>query len=102
MKLAAARKPDERLFGFHWRDWPRHQVQRICDLANVRRVTAHGMRGLHATLAVDAGAISSAVAAALGHESFTTTRLNYASSDAIERAQQKRALMVLVGGRGEP
>ena len=36
-------------------------------------VTAHTMRGLHGTLAVDSGITSHAVAAALGHESFRTT-----------------------------
>ena len=33
-------------------------------------MTAHGMRGLHSTLAVDSGITGHAVAAALGHESF--------------------------------
>jgi len=42
-------------------------VQRICRAAKVPEVTAQGMRGLHGTLAVDAGVTSQAVAAALGH-----------------------------------
>jgi integrase len=53
-------------------------VQRICKAAAVPKVTAHAMRGLHGTLAVDSGITSHAVAAALGHESFRTTAESYA------------------------
>ena len=45
---------------------------KICKAVGVPRVTAHGMRGLHGTLAVDTG-ISAHAVAALGHESVTTT-----------------------------
>jgi hypothetical protein len=41
--------------------------------AGVPEITAHGMRGLHSTLAVDSGITGHAVAAALGHESFEKT-----------------------------
>ena len=47
--------PADSLFGRHWRDWPREWVQRICKAAKVPEVTAHGMRGLHGTLAVERG-----------------------------------------------
>jgi hypothetical protein len=40
------------LFGEHWRDWPGKWVQRICKAAAMRKVTAHGMRGLHGTVGV--------------------------------------------------
>jgi integrase len=76
--LAKGRESQAALFGEHWRDWPRKWVQRICDAAGVPKVTAHGMRGLHGTLAVDSGITSHAVAAALGHESFKTTAESYA------------------------
>ena len=36
--------------GYHWRDWPRKNVQRICGLAGVPMVSAHAMRGLNGTL----------------------------------------------------
>jgi integrase len=62
-------------------------------------VTAHAMRGLHGTLAVDSGITSHAVAAALGHESFRTTAESYAQRDAVAGAQQKRVLGVLAGGK---
>ena len=58
------RSPDEPLFkpatktqtGFRWRDWTRHNVQRICKLAGLDPVSAHSMRGVNATLAYDHGA----------------------------------------------
>ena len=73
VKLARGRDSQAALLGEHWRDWPRKWVQRICKAAGVPKVTAHGMRGLHGTLAVDSGITSHAVASALGHESFRTT-----------------------------
>jgi integrase len=97
--LAENNEPEELLFGKHWRDWPREWVQRICKLAEVPVVTAHGMRGLHSTLAVDAGVSSHAVANALGHESFKTTAQSYAKPEAITCAKQRRVLKVLAGGR---
>ena len=62
-------------------------------------VTAHGMRGLYATLAIESGIASHAVASALGHESFTTTAESYAKGEALERAKAKKSLKVLSGGR---
>ncbi|HET6282547.1 MAG TPA: site-specific integrase [Polyangia bacterium] len=95
--LAKGREASAMLFGEHWRDWPRKWVQRICKAAGVPKVTAHAMRGLHSTLAVDSGITSHAVAAALGHESFKTTAESYAQADAVASAKQKRALEVLTG-----
>jgi integrase len=97
--LAKGQAPTAALFGEHWRDWPRKWVQRICEAAAVPKVTAHAMRGLHSTLAVDSGITSHAVAAALGHESFKTTAESYAQRDAVASAQQKRVLGVLAGGK---
>lgn len=58
-------------------------MQRICKAAGVPKVTAHGMRGLHGTLAVDSGITSHAVASALRHESFKTTAESYAKREAV-------------------
>jgi integrase len=93
------REPKAALFGEHWRDWPRKWVQRICKAAGVPKVTAHAMRGLHSTLAVDSGITSHAVAAALGHGSFKTTAESYAQRDAVAGVQQRRALEVMTGGK---
>lgn len=97
--LAEGKQPGDLLFGLHDRSWPRNWVQRICDEAKVPVVTAHGQRGLHSTLAVEAGETSRAVADALGHESFTTTARSYARPEAVENARQVRALRVLDGGK---
>jgi integrase len=98
-ELAEGKKPHDLLFGYHDRDWVRDWVRRICVKAGVPRVTAHGMRGLHGTLAVEAGATGRVVAAALGHESEKTTFGNYVAPEAAESARQRRALTVLEGGR---
>jgi integrase len=92
-RLASGRGPSDRLFpSGATRHWVLRSVQRICRAAGVPMVPAHGLRGTHATLAVDAGATSHLVAAALGHESFATTARHYARTDAIEGAQQERVL----------
>jgi integrase len=92
-RLARGRRPNDHLFrSGTTRHWVLRSVQRICRAAAVPVVPAHGLRGTHATLAVDAGATSHLVAAALGHESFATTARHYARTEAIEGAQQERVL----------
>jgi integrase len=98
--LAGDRPGDALLFGRHWRDWPREWVQRICELAGVPRVTAHGMRGLGATLAVAAGLAPELVAASLGHEDPAVTLAHYAQAGAVETSRRRAALTVLEGGLG--
>jgi integrase len=55
--LAEGKSPDAKLFGYHWLDWVRRWVKRICEAPGVPKVTAHGMRGLHSTLAVEAACL---------------------------------------------
>lgn len=98
LALTKEKAPDARLFGLHWRDWVRKSVKRICEDAGVPAVSAHSMRGLHSTLAMEAGITGQVVAAALGQESATTTIQSYASSEAVAAGQQRRALRVLAGG----
>lgn len=81
--------PLAQLFGQHWRDWPRKWVQRICRAARVPEVSAHGMRGLHATLAMEAGQSGDTVARALGHTSAAITRRSYATPEAVAIAAQE-------------
>lgn len=97
-RLTAGAEAEAPIFGEHWRDWPREWVQRICDKAGVPKVTAHGMRGLHSTLALEAGITGAVVAASLGHEHVSTTVQSYAKPEAVAGAQQRRALSVLDGG----
>ena len=99
LKRAKRLLPDDLLFGNHWRDWPRENVQRICKLAGVPEVTAHGLRGTHATLAEGAGATGVLVAQALGHEHVSTTHKHYTLPGAVKQATQERALRVISGGR---
>jgi integrase len=61
------------LFRYRSKGIGRKWVQRICKKAGVMKVNAQSMRGLHATLAMERGNTSHSVAAALGHESFSTT-----------------------------
>jgi integrase len=91
-------RPEARLLGRHWRDWPREWVQEICTKAGVPVVCAHSMRGLHSTLAMDAGVTGHVVAASLGHEHVSTTVQSYAKAEAVAGAQQRRTLRVLSGG----
>jgi integrase len=86
------------LFGQHWRDWVRKWVGQICVAAGVPVVCAHSMRGLHSTLAMEAGVTGAVVAASLGHESVSTTTQSYAKPEAVATARQEQALTVLAGG----
>ena len=97
--LGKGKAPQEKLFGEHWRDWVRKWVGRICRAAGVPEVTAHGMRGLHSTLALEHGASAHVVASSLGHESFSTTLESYAKPEALAGARQRRVMTVLEGGR---
>jgi integrase len=100
LKLAEGRGSTELLFGEHWRDWVRKSVGRVCERAKVMKVTAHGMRGLHSTLAVAAGISSHLVAAAMGHESARTTFQSYALPEAVSGAEQRRLLVALTRETG--
>jgi integrase len=64
-----------------------------------REVTAHGMRGLHSSLALAAGTSSHIVAASLGHESIATTLQSYADPSAVSDGKQQVVLHVLEGGK---
>ena len=105
LRLAESRKPQDFLFGEsrpgkHWSRmalWKR--VQQLCDCAQVPVVCPHSLRGLFATLAVASGAVSHAVAAALGHSSFAVTAAHYAQESAIDGARTAAALSALGIGR---
>lgn len=94
-ELTRDKLPLAPLFGHHWRDWPREWVGRICERAEVPRVCAHSMRGLHATLAIQAGASPDIVARSLGHESAGMTLSAYAAPGSAAVAQQSAVLATL-------
>lgn len=95
LELAEAKKPEDLLFGYHYRDWVRDWVHRICVAAGVPKVTAHGMRGLHGTISVEAGVTGHVVAAALGHESEAISYQSYVKPSALESSRQRRLMSVL-------
>lgn len=70
-------------------------LHRLCDRLNVPRVCPHSLRGLHATVAVQSGVTSRAVAAVLGHASDEITRLHYIApgADAAGNARSVAALL---------
>jgi integrase len=103
-RVAANKQPGDRLFGPKASRYTvLRYVHRICKTAGVPIVPPHGLRGTHASLAMTAGATGDLVAAALGHESFTTTARHYARPEAISDAQQSGALRELEkSSRGFP
>ena len=88
--------PEAYLLGYHDRGWPTDWVVRLCKLAGVPRVTGHGMRGLHSTLAIDAGVSGAAVAASMGHASVAITMAHYAEKGSDQRAATARTAKALV------
>ncbi len=97
LKLAADRPADDYLFGKHWRDWPREQTERLCELAGVPRVTAHGLRGLGSTLALLSGEDPDVVARSLGHTNSKITLDTYAAPGTREQLEQERLEKTLRG-----
>ena len=105
LELAAERPAAAWLFGESdlarpTRYWVLWHVRRLCRAARVPVVSAHGLRGTHATLATAAGATSHVVAGALGHTSSAITEAAYIQSDVRADTTQRAALRVLEGGRG--
>lgn len=74
------------------RDWPRKWVKRICQAAGVPEITAHGMRGLHSTLANRAGVTPQVIAECMGHNNPRVTRDHYIDSGVAAQADQQRML----------
>jgi integrase len=99
LALIKKREPDALIFGPHWRDWPRHQVKRICDLAGVPPITAHGMRGTFATVALEEGVSLHRASRSMGHRSTKVTATSYAKPEAVAGARQRAGLRVMKGGK---
>lgn len=87
---------DALIFG-HNRDWLNRNTGRLCRLAGVPRITAHSLRGLHTTLAAEAGATANLIAAQVGHGSIEVTKRHYMVSGTTERANQRRLLDTVLG-----
>jgi integrase len=95
-QAAVGKASGDRLFGKHWRDWVRKSVARICKDAGVPVVCAHSMRGLHSSLAMEAGMSPDVVARSLGHESSRTTLESYAHPESVASGRQNRVAAQLL------
>ncbi len=74
------------------RYWLSHHVERLCAEAKVPVVCTQSLRGLHASVATDAGATSHVVASALGHSSPAVTHAHYIDGATARRARTRRVV----------
>ena len=79
--------------------WKR--LRRFCRMAEIRPVCPHSLRGLHSTLAIEAGVTAGAVIAQLGHGSFQTTERHYLDKDRRHDASMRRVASVMLGPADE-
>lgn len=91
IRLASGQRPSRAWFGA--------ALHAFCDRAGIPRICLHALRGQWATIAVESGALTHAVAEALGHASFKVTAQHYAKQEAIDSVKQRKRLKVLSGGR---
>ncbi len=80
---------------FHTRDIIRYRLKLLCQQLGLPTVCPHSLRGLNATLALDAGATAQHGAAALGHASFTTTARHYADASSVANVGLRRVADLL-------
>ena len=107
LKLTIDQVPDAYLFGLSSTGKPKSRqllhsnVRRLCKAAGVPVVCPHSLRGVWATAGVRSGALSHAVAAALGHGSFAITAKHYVQPGALDgaRTQQLVQMMDLGGAK---
>ena len=85
----------------HTRVVVRYRLHKLCKESGLPLVCPHSLRGLNATLAVEAGATAHHVAAALGHASFATTARHYADASAVANASLRKVADVLSGPKTE-
>ena len=83
-------------------DWAYKRLRKACQRLEIPQVCPHSLRGLHSSLALEAGATTHQVASALGHASFATTARHYAKRDSIEKGKAKRVADVLHGSSPDP
>lgn len=85
--LECGDNPEARLFP-RSRGWVRDNVKRLCRAAGVPEVTAHGARGIHATIAARMGTTSHAVAMALGQGGDQVAKRHYIQPGTLEQAKR--------------
>jgi integrase len=92
LSLAEGKEPGALLFGDRDRRWVLHWSKRLCELAGVKIVTAHGLRGSFASIARAQGAATHMVSAALGHGSENVTTGHYIQPGSVREGNTKQAL----------
>lgn len=80
--------------------WMYSRLRKHCKDAGLPLVCPHSLRGLHSSLALTSGATTHAVAAQLGHASFSTTARHYADPGAIDNARINTVVKRLRGDDG--
>lgn len=106
-QLCSGKPADALVFGLSLTGKPRSyqtlwwKVRQICQAADVPIVCTHSLRGLYATLAVESGALSEAVASSLGHGSFAITERHYAEPGAVHNAKTERVSSLLEVGEAD-
>lgn len=106
-RQAQGKSPDSLLFGADRAQpfatdklWDR--LQRYCRKLGLPRVCPHSLRGLHSTLALDAGITANAVAASLGHGNFGVTERHYADPSTVKNARVRRVAETLDAHKPAP
>lgn len=89
------RAPGDPLWGDVDRYWLLYHVIRLCEVAGVPRVTPQGLRGLHATLAIQGGVHVEDVARQMGHASPTITRQHYIAPGVEQNARAREMERIL-------
>lgn len=95
LKLAAGQAPDAWLFGEMTQGTLLNHVRRLCEVAGVPSVCAHGLRGTQITLTVEVAGMIAVAGRAAGHASAGVTRRHYMESGTEEsaRAAQMEAML---------
>lgn len=97
--LARRKQPGELLFSDDAKMPSRQhfwgKLRLFCRSAEVPLVCPHSLRGLHATLALEAGATPGMVAQALGHGRFQVTARHYATPDSVAGSRAARVAEAL-------
>lgn len=106
MVHAAGKSPEAPLLGqpgegVHGLNYLHTHLHKLCEEAGVPKVCPHSLRGLSATLALEAGATGGQVAAALGHRSFAMTAKHYADPNTVANRTLRKVADVL-GGSERP
>ena len=101
-KRAASMKPESLLFSLDGAKvltatCLHKALTKYCREAELPVVCPHSLRGLHSSLAVQAGASPSYVARALGHGSDEVTKRHYISESAMDAARSARVTEALLG-----